>query len=86
MLRKHIIQSVYRQIPRKLIVKNKSEVAQGLRVLAGLPENPGSIPSTHMAAHTQNSRFRRSKPFVWAPDTRHTCSAQIYIQGKYQYT
>jgi hypothetical protein len=26
------------------------EVAQWLKALAALPENPGSIPSTHMAA------------------------------------
>jgi hypothetical protein len=25
------------------------ELAQGLRALAALPEDPGSIPSTHMA-------------------------------------
>ena len=27
------------------------EVAQWLRALAALPEDPGSIPSTHMTAH-----------------------------------
>jgi hypothetical protein len=28
------------------------EMAQWLRALAALPEDPGSIPSTHMTAHT----------------------------------
>ena len=27
------------------------EMAQGLRALAALPEDPGSIPSNHMPAH-----------------------------------
>ena len=27
------------------------EIAQRLRILAALPEDPSSIPSTHMAAH-----------------------------------
>ena len=27
------------------------EMAQWIRALAALPEDPGSIPSTHMAAH-----------------------------------
>ena len=27
------------------------EMAQQLRALTALPEDPGSIPSTHMAAH-----------------------------------
>ncbi|CAO2608825.1 hypothetical protein LEMLEM_LOCUS13963 [Lemmus lemmus] len=27
------------------------EMAQRLRALTALPEDPGSIPSTHMAAH-----------------------------------
>lgn len=28
------------------------EMAQWLRVLAILPEDPGSVPSTHVVAHT----------------------------------
>jgi hypothetical protein len=33
------------------ISKRAGEVAQRLRALAALPEDPGSIPSIHIAAH-----------------------------------
>jgi hypothetical protein len=41
---------------KKIVLKNKikigaGDMAQQLRALPALPENPGSIPSTHMAAH-----------------------------------
>jgi hypothetical protein len=34
------------------------EKAQQLRALAAFPEDPGSIPSTHMTAHNCNSSSR----------------------------
>ena len=39
-----------RQRGRKLAPGNRREMVQRLRALAALPENQGSIPSTHMAA------------------------------------
>ena len=43
-------------------------MAQWLRVLTVLPEDLGSIPSIHMAAHNCNS----SVPVNLAPSHRHT--------------
>ena len=40
------------------------EMAQQLRTLAVLPEDPGSIPITHMAAHNCNNSFRGSDIFT----------------------
>ena len=37
--------------PLRKLVSGAGEVAQQLRALASLPEDPGSVPSTHMAAH-----------------------------------
>ena len=51
------------------------EMAQWLRALAGLPKDPGSILSTHMAAYNCNSSSRGSYTLT-----------QIYIQAKHQYT
>jgi hypothetical protein len=48
-------------------------MAQGLRALAILPEDPGSIPNTFMAAHNcLYLQFQR----VWHPHT------DIYVQAK----
>jgi hypothetical protein len=46
-------------------------MAQWVRVLTALPEDPGSIPGTHMTAHNCNSSSRE-------PDT----FTQIYMQAK----
>ena len=35
----------------KKSIRGAGEMAQRLRALTALPEDPGSIPSTHMAAH-----------------------------------
>jgi hypothetical protein len=32
-------------------ISGDGEIAQGLRALAALPEDQGSIPNNHMAAH-----------------------------------
>ena len=45
-------------------------MAQQLRALTALPENPGSIPSTHMAAHNCSRGL--------------DILIQTYMQAKYQ--
>jgi hypothetical protein len=48
----HIRDLLYIEIPfGKKIHVVAGEMAQQLRRLAALPGDPGSIPSTHMAAH-----------------------------------
>ena len=42
----HYLRSVF-----KITMVGTGEMVQWLRALAPLPEDPGSIPSTHMAAH-----------------------------------
>jgi hypothetical protein len=50
-------------------------MAQQLRPLSALPENPGSIPSTLIAAHSYNSSSRESGTLK-----------QTYMQAEHQYT
>jgi hypothetical protein len=38
-------------VPGNNFLMGTGKMAQPLRALAVLPEDPGSIPSTHMAAH-----------------------------------
>jgi hypothetical protein len=42
---------LYPALKKKTIKQGAGEMSQWLRVLAALPEDPGSIPSTHMIAH-----------------------------------
>lgn len=61
------------------------EMAQWLRVLAALPEDPGSIPAPHGGSQTQNSSSGRSSALFWPPcipdmhvTHRHTCRQSTY--------
>jgi hypothetical protein len=40
-----------KQKPKRNQRLGTGEMAQQLRILVALPENPGSIPNIHMAAH-----------------------------------
>ncbi|EDL76976.1 rCG25076 [Rattus norvegicus] len=44
-------------------------MAQQLRAPAALPEDPGSIPGTHMAAHNCNSGSRVSNTLIQTYET-----------------
>lgn len=47
-------------------------MALELRALAALPEDPGSVPSTHMMAHnTCNSSSEIQCPLLASRDTKH---------------
>jgi len=56
-----VLSEIYFQYTEKLKHKNSmkflkskprtGEMVQGLRALAALPEDPGSVPSTHVPAH-----------------------------------
>lgn len=56
-------------------------MAQQLRTASGLPEDLGSGPSTHMAAHSSwNSSFRGSGLSSDLPRVLQALGAQIYTQ------
>jgi hypothetical protein len=60
-------------------------MAQWLRILSALPKDLGSIPGTHMDAHScLQLQFQGSNtlPFM---DTRHICGADTYMQAKLPY-
>lgn len=55
------------------------EIAQWLRTLATLLEDPSSIPSTHMVAHNHCLQLQFQEiwcPFLTSAGTRFTCGAQ----------
>jgi hypothetical protein len=58
------------------------EMAQQLRALATVAEDPGSIPSTHLVAHNiYNSSFKGSDALFWplrALDT-HVHASKAFI-------
>lgn len=60
------------------------EIAQQLRELIILPEDLGSIPSTHMVAHNPpvNSSSREPIPF----SSLCGYQGQTYMQAKYKHT
>jgi hypothetical protein len=49
-------------------------MAQWLRVLAALPEDLGSIPNTHLAAHKLSVTLVPEAP---TPSHRHTCRQNV---------
>ena len=54
-------------------------MAGHLTVLRALPEDLGSIPSTHMTAHNFNSSPRRFSILFWPLDIGHASGTQTYI-------
>ena len=58
------------------------EMAQGLKVLAALAEDPGSNPSTHIVDPNCNSSFRGSETLFWPLWAWHTLATQTYVQAK----
>ena len=48
-------------------------MAQGLRALAALPEDPGSTTNTHMAAYNCNSSPRDLITLLASMSTEHAC-------------
>jgi hypothetical protein len=57
-------------------------MAQGLKVLAALAEDPGSNPSTHIVDPNCNSSFRGSETLFWPLWAWHTLATQTYVQAK----
>ena len=67
------------------MVCGAGEMAQWLRTLDALPEDPGSSPSTHMETHNYNSSSRDLIPFCGLQ--RHqTHIIQAYMWAKHPYT
>ena len=58
------------------VTKGTGEAAWLFRALAALPEDPGSIPGTHMAAH--NCKLECGSPVPQDPTLSHT-----YIKVKH---
>lgn len=63
------------------------EIAQGLRALAVLPEDPASVPSTHNGSLTiiENSSFRESDTLSGFCGHRHDmpgCKTPIHVRLK----
>ena len=61
------------------------ELAQWLSVPATLPEDPGWIPSPHMATYNHLYLQSHAIPF-WPRGTRHASNTQSYIQTKHPHT
>ena len=62
-------------------------MTQCLRALAALPENQGSSPSTHMAAHSYlQVQVQRIQLPLLASMGKHTCDTQASMQAKHAYT
>lgn len=56
-------------------------MAQHLRILATLAEDPDLVLSTDMASITIYSlSFRGSNALRWPPQALHACDAFIYVQ------
>lgn len=53
------------------------ELAKGLRALAALLEDVGSIPTAHMVA---------DPGLLASSGTKHTSDVQTYLQAKYPFT
>ena len=60
------------------------EIAHWLRGMAALPEDPGSIPITHMAAHNHlKLQFQGSDALFWLPQALYSCNTQTCAQAKH---
>jgi hypothetical protein len=60
-------------------LESPAEIAQQLRALVALPEDSGSILSSHTVPNmVYNSTPRNANALLWPlPGTRHACNAQI---------
>jgi hypothetical protein len=70
-------------------LRGDREMAQQLRALAVLVEDPSWIPSTHMVAHMELQPCVTLVSGDLIPssvDTSYACGTQIYIQAKHSYT
>jgi hypothetical protein len=80
--------AVYQKCNSQKVGDMAGEMAQWLRTLVVLPEDPSLISRTHMAAH--NSLQLQSQgiyPFIlfWPLRTLNICGAQTCTQAKYTY-
>jgi hypothetical protein len=63
-----------------------AEIAQLLRVSAALPEDPSSIPTTHMVSNPLSRTLVQKYPIPLCRGPRHAHAAQTYMQAKHSYT
>lgn len=64
------------------------EIAQCLRTLSGFPKDPGSTPSTHVAAH-DNLQLQSQEDLVLSvasAGTRYAHGIQTQMREEYPYT
>jgi hypothetical protein len=81
----------FQKVPISPLKKKKKltgEVAQQLRALAALAEDPGSVPGTHVEAHSHLKLRSQRIPcsLLTSMGTRHTHSALTDTQAKHSYT
>lgn len=60
-------------------------MADWVRALAVLAEDPGLVPSIHMATQLSVNSISRGSmsPLLASSEARHTCDAHTYMQAKY---
>ena len=62
-------------------------MAQGLKALVALLENPDWVPSTHMATHNYPySSTRGPDAFLWLPLVLNAVNVHIYVHANTHYT
>jgi len=62
--------------------KEAGEMVQWLRALAAFPEDSGSIPSTHMAAHSHSHLTPVPVPSSDPIGTKYSHTTHTYMQAK----
>jgi hypothetical protein len=67
-----------------MLTTESEEMAQHVKALAALPENPGLIPSIHMSAHNLlELHFQGSNTLLCPPLVqKDLCNVQKYVHTK----
>ena len=61
-------------------------MAQWLSMLVTLPDNPGSVPSTHMALQPSITPVPEDLMDFWLPGSPDIHMVKTYMQPKYPFT
>lgn len=61
-------------------------MAQWLSMLVALPEDPGSVPSTHMALQLSVTLVPEDLMGFWLPWSPNVHMVKTYMQPKYPFT
>lgn len=72
--------------PIKIVENEARRLAEELRLLFALTEDPGSISCTHKAVHNFNSSPKGSNTILLVLHAPRTHDTKTYIQGIHPYT